>query len=168
MFKTTETLPTLLGSAPIMRTFAKEFDRLFEDRAWPFFFTPQVEVQEIAWRPEVEIFELENLLKIRVDLPGLKKEEVNVELTDVGLTIAGERKREIKEEKKGEFYRSERVYGAFRRIIPLPETAKLEEVKAEFINGVLEVTVPLKARIETKKRLVPIAEVPVEATKTAA
>jgi HSP20 family protein len=151
-----------------MRSFTKEFDRLFEDKGWPFFFATRPELEEIAWRPEVEIFELENLLKIRVDLPGLKKEEVTVELTEVGLTISGERKREIKEEKKGEFYRTERVYGAFRRIIPLPETAKLEEVKAEFINGVLEVTVPLKARIETKKRLVPIAEVPVEATKTAA
>jgi len=151
-----------------MRSFTKEFDRLFEDKGWPFFFATRPELEEIAWRPEVEIFELENLLKIRVDLPGLKKEEVTVELTEVGLTISGERKREIKEEKKGEFYRSERVYGAFRRIIPLPETAKLEEVKAEFINGVLEVTVPLTVRIEAKKRLVPIAEVPVKATKTAA
>jgi HSP20 family protein len=168
MFKTKETLPALFGTSPFMRTFAKEFDRLFEDRAWPLFFTPQVELQEIAWRPEVEIFELENLLKVRVDLPGLKKEEVTVELTDVGLTISGERKREAKEEKKGEFYRSERVYGAFRRIIPLPETAKLDEVKAEFIDGVLEVSVPLTARIEAKKRFVPIAEVPVKATKAAA
>jgi HSP20 family protein len=167
MFKTKESLPALFGTSPFLRTFAKEFDRLFEDRAWPLVFTPQVELQEIAWRPEVEIFELENMLKVYVDLPGIKKEEVKIELAENILTISGERKRE-KEEKKGSYLRSERVYGTFLRTIPLPETVKLDEVKALFTDGVLEVIVPIAARIEPKKRLVPIADVLVKATKTAA
>jgi HSP20 family protein len=101
-----------------------------------------------------------------VDLPGIKKEEVNIEVSDVGLTISGERKRE-KEEKKGEYLRSERVYGAFSRTIPLPDFAKLDEVKAVFVDGVLDLTVPLAARIEPQKRTIPIGELPVK-TKTAA
>jgi HSP20 family protein len=167
MFRNKETLPALPGPGPFMRTFAKEFDRLFEDKAWPFFFAPRPELEKIAWRPELEIFELENMLKVRVDLPGIKKDEVTVEVTDGGLTISGERKRE-KEEKRGEYLRSERVYGAFLRTIPLPEGAKPDEVKAAFIDGVLEVMVPMAARIEQKKRTVPIAESAVKATKSAA
>jgi HSP20 family protein len=168
MFRTKETLPALLGSSPFMRSFTKEFDRLFEDKGWPFFFATRPELEEIAWRPEVEVFELENLLKVRVDLPGIKKEEVKIELTEAGLTISGERKRETKEEKKGEYFRSERVYGAFCRTIPLPEVAKLDDVKAQFAEGVLEIAVPLAVRIEQKTRTVPIVEAPVKATKTAA
>jgi HSP20 family protein len=167
MFKKKETLPALWEPSPFLRTFEKEFDRLFEDRAWPFLFAPRPGLEEIAWRPEVEIFELENLLRVRVDLPGIKKEEVTVELADMGLTISGERKRETKEE-KGEYFKSERMYGAFRRVIPLPEGAKLEEVRAQFTDGVLEVTVPLAARVEPKKRTVPIADALAKATKTAA
>lgn len=167
MLKTKEPLPALWEPSPFMQRFVKEFDRMFEDRAWPFFFAGRPQFEEITWRPEVEIFELENLLKVRVDLPGIKKDEVKVEVTDGGLTISGERKRETTE-KKGEYFRSERVYGTFYRTIPLPEGAKLDEVNALFTDGVLEVTVPLAARIEPKKRTVQIVEAPVKATKTAA
>ena len=167
MFRPKETLPALLGTSPFMRSFTKEFDRLFEDKGWPFFFATRPELEEIAWRPEIEIFELENMLKIRVDLPGIKKEEIKIELAENVLTISGERKRE-KEEKKGEYLRSERVYGLFLRAIPLPEGVKLDDVKALFTDGVLEVIVPIAARIEPAIRTVPIAEVPAKATKTAA
>jgi HSP20 family protein len=167
MFKNKETLPALLGPNPFFRTFANEFDRLFEDRGWPIFFTPRADVEQVTWRPEIEIFELENMLKIYVDLPGIKKEEVKIELAENILTISGERKRE-KEEKKGAYLRSERVYGTFLRTIPLPETVKLDEVKALFTDGVLEIVVPIAARVELTKRIVPIVDVPVVAKKTAA
>jgi HSP20 family protein len=165
MLKRKEVLPAVFEPGTFLSTFAKEFDRLFEERSWPFYLS-KPEIEPIAWRPELEIFELENLLKVRVDLPGIKKEEVKIEVSDVGLTISGERKRE-KEEKKGEYLRSERVYGTFFRTIPLPEFAKLDEVKALFADGVLEVTVPLAVRIEPHKRTIPIGELPVK-TKTAA
>jgi HSP20 family protein len=167
MLKNKEILPILAEPSTLMRRFTKEFDRLFEDRAWPFLFAGRPQFEELVWRPEVEVVEFENLLKVHVDLPGIIKEEVTVEVTDVGLTISGERKRETKAE-KGEYFRSERVYGTFYRTIPLPEVAKLDEVKASFINGVLEVIVPLAARIEPTKRIVPISEVPLKVTKTAA
>jgi HSP20 family protein len=87
----------------------------------------------------------------------LKKEDVKVEVTDGHLAISGERKRET-EEKKEHFYRSEREYGRFYRAVPLPEGVKLEDVKATFTDGVLEVSVPLPAKAETKVRTIEIQE----------
>jgi HSP20 family protein len=101
----------------------------------------------------------------RADLPGLKKEDVKVEVSDGHLAISGERKRESEEKKQ--FYRCEREYGSFYRAVPLPEGVKLEDVKATFADGVLEVSVPLPAKAESKARTVEIQESP-KAGKTAA
>jgi len=119
-----------------------------------------------AWSPTIEVFEKDNRLVTKVDLPGLKKEDVKVEVTDSRLAISGERKREV-EEKKKNFYRSEREYGSFYRAVPLPEGVKPEDVKATFADGVLEVSVPLPVRPETKVRKVDIQE-PAKAAKSAA
>jgi HSP20 family protein len=121
---------------------------------------------EGAWNPEIEVFEKDKRLFTRIDLPGLKKEDVKVEVTDGYLAISGERKRE-EEEKKEQFYRCEREYGSFYRAVPLPEGVKLEEVKATFADGVLEVSVPLPAKAEAKVRTVEVKEVP-KAAKAAA
>jgi HSP20 family protein len=110
-----------------------------------------------AWAPEIDVFERDNRLVTKVDLPGLKKEDVKVEVTDGHLTISGERKSET-EEKKDNVYRRERSYGSFSRTVPLPEGAKLEDVKAVFAEGVLEVSVPLPPKAEAKPRTVPIEE----------
>jgi HSP20 family protein len=71
----------------------------------------------------------------------MKKDEVSVDITDDAITIQGERKRESEEEREG-FYRTERSYGSFCRVIPLPEGAMTEQAKANFRDGVLEVTMP--------------------------
>jgi HSP20 family protein len=96
----------------------------------------------------------------------MKKEDVKVEVTDGHLAISGERRTEA-EEKKENFYRCEREYGSFYRAIPLPDGVKLEDVKASFSDGVLEVSVPLPAKPEAKVRTVEIQEAP-KAAKTAA
>ena len=119
-----------------------------------------------AWSPTIEVFEKDNRLVTKVDLPGLKKEDVKVEVTDSRLAISGERKREV-EEKKKNVYRSEREYGSFYRAVPLPEGVKPEDVKATFADGVLEVSVPLPARPEAKVRKVEIQE-PAKAARNAA
>jgi HSP20 family protein len=75
------------------------------------------------------------------DLPGLSKDDLSIELTDDAVTIQGERKAEHKEEREG-YYRSERSYGSFCRVIPLPDGAMTEQAKANFRDGVLEVTMP--------------------------
>ena len=152
----------------LLRQMTSELDRAFE--AWPSFRWPAFHAQPVleaaAWIPGIDVFERDNRLITKVDLPGLKKEDVKVEITDGHLAISGERKRET-EEKKEHFYRSEREYGSFYRAVPLPEGVKLEDVKATFADGVLEVSVPLPAKTETKVRTIEIQEGP-KAAKTAA
>jgi HSP20 family protein len=128
------------------------FDALWPSLQWPF---ERTEPQ--GWSPTIEVTEKDNRLITKVDLPGVKKEDVKVEVADNRLTISGERKNEI-EEKKENFYRSEREYGSFYRAVPLPAGVKAEEVKATFENGVLEVSVPLPVRTRPEARKIEIQE----------
>ena len=162
--------PTRAARDPfsLLRQMTSELDRVFDD--WPSFRLPSVRAaglsEAVAWSPKIDVFEKNSRLVTRVDLPGMKKEDVSVEVTDGHLALSGERKRET-EEKKDDFYRSEREYGSFYRAVPLPEGVKLEDVKATFSDGVLEVSIPLPARPEAKVRKVQIEE-PVKTAKSAA
>jgi HSP20 family protein len=93
------------------------------------------------WAPAVDVFQRGNELIIRADLPGVRVDDVAVEISDDAITISGERAQE-QEEERGGVYRFERTYGAFSRVIPLPEGAIVDQAKASFKNGVLEITVP--------------------------
>jgi HSP20 family protein len=106
------------------------------------------------WSPAIEVREHDGKLEVVADLPGIKENEVKVEVTDQGLVIQGERKREHEEKREG-YYRSERSYGQFYRVIPLPENADLEQARAEFYNGELRVSVPVPER-QQKTRQIPI------------
>jgi HSP20 family protein len=138
-----------------------DLDRAFERRFGTTFRWPSFRGVSFAdasdWAPQIDVFERDNRLVTKVDLPGLKKEDVKVEVTDGHLAISGERKSEI-EEKKDNVYRCERSYGSFYRAVPLPESAKLEDVKATFTDGVLEVSVPLPAKATVKPRTVQIED----------
>jgi HSP20 family protein len=142
-----------------LRQMTSDFDRAFE--GWPSFRWPAFRawpaLESAAWFPKIEVFEKDNRLVTKVDLPGMKKEDVKVEATDGQLAISGERRRET-EEKSDKVYRSEREYGSFYRAVPLPEGAKLEDVKATFADGVLEVSIPLPAKVEAKPRTIEIQE----------
>ena len=96
------------------------------------------------WAPEVEIAEEGNQLRVCVDLPGVSKDNVKVDVHEGMLTIQGERREERTEggEQQG-FRRSERRYGSFYRAIPLPEGAAAENAQASMKEGVLTVTVPI-------------------------
>ena len=151
----------------LLRRMTSELDRAFDD--WPSFrfpFFAPVATESIAWSPKIDVFERDDRLVTRVDLPGMKKDDVSVEVTDGHLALSGERKRET-EEKKENMYRSEREYGSFYRAVPLPEGVKVEDVKATFADGVLEVSVPLPARPEANVRRVQIEE-PKKTAKSAA
>jgi HSP20 family protein len=142
----------------LLRQMTSKFDRAFDDWpsfGWPMF--PRRGNEAMVWAPKIEVFEKNNHLITRVDLPGLKKEDVTVEITDGQLTISGERKRET-EEKKEDFYRTEREYGSFYRAVPLPEGVKLDDVQASFADGVLEVSVPLPATPKVAVKKVEIAD----------
>ena len=137
--------PSSWQSSPFnaLQRFADEIDRMFEN----FGLGRRPERSSLwhepadVWAPEVEVFQRNNELTIRADLPGLKRDEVTVEVAENAVTIQGERKREHSEEREG-FYRTERSYGSFSRTIPLPEGAITEQAKASFDNGVLEITMP--------------------------
>ena len=127
-----------------LQRFAEEMDRLFEDFGFGrrLFGAPTLAKSvPDAFAPNIEVFQKDNELIIRADLPGMKREDVNVEITDDALTIHGERRREHEDEREG-YYRSERVYGSFSRVIPLPEDTLTEQATASFRDGVLEITMP--------------------------
>ena len=146
-------MTTLDIGFPMLRRFARDFDWFFDRFGRERF---ALEPAENFWAPDVEMFEKDGQLFVRADLPGMKKEEVTVEVTDQGLTLKGERKRE-KEEKGENYYRTERSYGSFYRVIPLPDAAKFDQAKAVMRDGVLEVTMPV-AKAEQKTTRLEIQE----------
>jgi HSP20 family protein len=155
----------------LLRQMTAEFDRFFGAPAWPAFQWPAVKGTALAegtkWLPEIDVFEKDNRLVTKVDLPGMKKEDVKVEVTDGHLAISGERKTEA-EEKKDQFYRCEREYGSFYRAVPLPQGVKLEDVKATFADGVLEVSIPLPAKAEPPARKIEVQDATPKVAKPAA
>lgn len=136
-----------------LRRFTEEVEKLFADlgvarERMPF----TDEWMKAAWTPKVEVFERDNKLHVNADLPGMNKEDIKVEILDNRLTIQGERRQE-REEKKRDFYRSERSYGSFYRDIPLPKYVDADHARANFKNGVLEITLPLQPKEKNGKRV---------------
>jgi HSP20 family protein len=164
--QTTELAPTeakaVTASTPFgfMRRFATDMERLFEDfEGFRFpslfgreFFPFTKEFEHVGWVPQIEVQQQGEQFVVRADLPGLKKENVKVELTNNLLTLSGERKEE-KEEKREGYYRSERSFGRFFRQIPLPEGAKTDTATAKFTDGVLEIVMQAPAREEKVRRV---------------
>jgi HSP20 family protein len=150
-----ENLRERLAATPFtfVRRFSEEMDRLFEDFGLGRgVLTPMLDKAQLPrglWSPQVEMFERDNQIVLRADLPGLTKDDVKVELANDGITIEGERRNEHEEEREG-LYRSERSYGKFYRRIPVPEGVNLENAQASFNNGVLEITMPA-AKPEARK-----------------
>jgi HSP20 family protein len=168
------------GTTPfsMMRRFMDDMDRLFENfsgsRKTPLFETgfefPQwTELEKAMWSPQIEVLKHKGDMTVRADLPGLTRDDINIEIADGALTLSGERKDESEEKKEG-FYRSERSYGSFYRSIPVPETVKPENATAKFENGVLEIKIAIpeiessakKIEIQAAESVVPKA---VAATK---
>jgi HSP20 family protein len=138
----------------LMRRFTEDIDRAFSGLRGNLV-RERGDVEEYAnWIPAVELRQSGNNFMIHADLPGLSENDVKVEVTDDGLLIEGERKRESSSDEGG-WHRSERVYGRFSRLIPLPQGARVDEAKANFNNGVLEIVVPVP-ETESKRRQIPI------------
>jgi HSP20 family protein len=95
------------------------------------------------WSPPVDIFETEDELVLKADVPDIRVEEIDVRVENGTLTIKGERKFEDQYEEKG-YHRIERSYGIFVRSFAVPATINTEGVKADYRNGVLTVTLPKK------------------------
>lgn len=111
------------------------------------------QVEPALWSPEVEMFERGGKLVVRADLPGMKKDDVTVDIEDGALTIRGERREEREENEEG-FYRSERTYGEFFRAVPIPDGIDADACEAKYADGVLEVVMSMpKGEHRKGKRL---------------
>jgi len=136
-----------LSPFAMMREFTDEMDQAFRGSGFG------TEIK--AWAPVMDIRQCDGNLVVSAELPGLKKEDVKVEVTDESLTIEGERKQEHKEDHAG-YHRWERSYGQFCRSIALPQGAKTDQVKAELKDGVLKVSIPVPETAK-KARQIPVA-----------
>jgi len=106
------------------------------------------------WRPPVDIYENDqHEIVLRAELPGLKREDLDIRVENNTLTLRGERKRDA-EVKQESYHRVERIYGAFSRSFSLPATVNTEKVAATFVDGVLTITLPM--RDEAKPRQIQV------------
>lgn len=115
-----------------------EIDRLFE--------VPLAELARSSqilsgWTPWMDVYEDKDNVYVRAELPGMKKEDIDLSLHNGSLSISGERKSEDKY-KDAEVYRSERFFGRFQRTVTLPTTVAADKVKAQYQDGILTVTLP--------------------------
>ena len=95
------------------------------------------------WSPSVDIFETENEVVLKADVPGVELKDIEVRVENQTLTVKGERQFEQEEQRKG-YHRIERSYGAFQRNFAVPQTVDTEKVAAEYENGVLTISLPKK------------------------
>ena len=121
------------------RSFPTLFDDLWERpfREWNWL----TRGERANWRPTSDVIDKENDILVRVELPGVEKEDVHISLSDNVLTIKGERKQENTEEDEC-YYRQERLWGGFERSFYLPAEVDAEKINATYNQGVLEVHLP--------------------------
>jgi HSP20 family protein len=154
-----------LFSAPMtyVRRFVSDFDRMLDRVLEDIRLGPQISVSprygeasaRTRWSPPADIFERDGQLVLVADIPGLRQEDVRLNVDDNVLTIAGERSHDHEHERGG-VYQCERSYGKFQRRVSLPEGVAPESIKATFENGVLEVTMPMPKKPAASGRSVPI------------
>lgn len=146
-----ETMPTTTLERRILSSI-NEMERMIEDTFHrPFFGMSTLPFRHLFHElgsfgditPSVDIYEEKGEVVVKTELPGMKREDVNVKLIDNNLIISGEKKTDEKVERK-DYLRLERSYGSFNRTLSLPEGIDSEHVKASFKDGVLEVRVPIK------------------------
>ncbi|MBF0385157.1 MAG: Hsp20/alpha crystallin family protein [Candidatus Omnitrophica bacterium] len=132
-----------------VETLQKEMNRLF-------YFSPvkspegDGQLLENYFKPAVDIYDNQNEIVVKADIPGLNKEEINVSVDDNILSIQGDKKYD-KEVKRESFYRFERCYGKFIRSIELPKNVDSQKIAANYQNGVLEVKLPIKEEAQPKQ-----------------
>jgi HSP20 family protein len=137
-----------------METLHRTIDRVFGD-VWS---GPQL--LSDAWKsqnvvPSVDVTEDDKAFNVTVELPGMDEKDVAVAVADRVLTIRGEKKEE-KEKKDKDVYRSERAYGSFRRMMELPADVDAEKIDASFKKGVLTIALPKSKEAQAKVRQIPV------------
>jgi len=108
------------------------------------------ELTQGAWIPAVDIYETKESILLNVELPGVTKEDISLEVKDSTLMLRGEKKLE-KDVKEENFHRMERAYGSFTRAFTLPSTVQQDKVKAKFRDGILEIVLPKAEEAKPKQ-----------------
>ncbi len=139
--------PELTNWSPLDRlaSFRDEINRLFDTGA------PARENSFFSgWNPTLDVYDEKDRFFVSVELPGMKKEEINLSYQDGVLTVSGERKRE-REGKEGETFRSERYFGKFQRTVSLPAAVDASKINATYKDGVLQIDVPKAEEAKPKQ-----------------
>jgi HSP20 family protein len=138
----------------LMRRMSQEMDRVLGDIG-----PDRADVVATVMAP-IEVSQTDDKYVVRAELPGVNPADVKIEILGDALILEGERKAEV-QENRGGIHLTERQYGTFRRVIPLPEGTKADEAKAKFENGMLEVTIPVEEQKEERR------QIPIEQTTAA-
>lgn len=145
-------MPDILPLRPLLPArsgLSREIDRLFGD-FFPSFADLQAEESPALWSPRLDMSETDKEFLVKLDLPGIPKEDIAVHVEDHQLTVSGERKEESREEAEN-YLRMERSYGRFFRSIPLPKNSVADKVKAEFKNGEMRIHIPKEKGSKPRK-----------------
>lgn len=142
--------------------FHSEFDRLVESMFSGFgmpgrrlFDMGESRLADVAIKPKVDIYGTDKTYVIEADLPGIDEKDISIELKDDVLILSAEKKQEEETKEKG-YYRMERSYGSFRRVLNIPNDADRDNIGAKFNDGVLCVTMPRTKVVESGSRKIPI------------
>jgi HSP20 family protein len=136
----------------------REIDRVFSDfmTDWPWSGRMNLFDRRLgAFMPEVDVTETDKEFRLTAELPGMDDKDIEVTYFDGGLTIKGE-KREEREEERGDYYHSERQFGAFERTVPLPSDVNADKAKASFKKGILKIVLPKTEEARSHKKTIPI------------
>lgn len=129
-----------------IESFRKDVDKLFND----FFFSSPDKLFNNEWEPIIDVEENKDSIQVKAEIPGIDEKDLDVRIENNTLILSGEKKEELKEEKKNYVY-SERKFGSFYRSISLPEGIKAEKIKANFKKGVLNIDIPKTETVKPKK-----------------
>ncbi|WP_333875922.1 Hsp20/alpha crystallin family protein [Methylobacter sp.] len=130
-----------------------EFDNFFDDflsRKWPRLLDWNMPTLSETGFPKVDILDHDNNIEVQAALPGVKKEDLDVSVTNQAITIRTSTKQEKKEEEKGKYFRREISRGEFQRTLSLPDNVNGEQAKASFKDGILTVTIPKSEKNKRK------------------
>jgi len=141
----------------MMRRFRDEIDRMFSEFGFPSFRPWSI----ASWEPlrtvvpAADVWETDEDIRVRIDLPGVDPKDVEIYTTEDSLRVRAEARREEEERERG-YYRAERRYGRYERLIHLPTEVKPDEAKATFKHGVLDITLPKTEEAKQRVKKVPV------------
>ncbi|HET7510549.1 MAG TPA: Hsp20/alpha crystallin family protein [Solirubrobacterales bacterium] len=149
-----ESRPTNRGPLAMFDELVNEFEGLWQ-KPWLMPFNRRFAKESLTWTPRLDAYKKDGELIVKADLPGMKREDFQVYLEEGNLILKGERKEETKVDEP-DYYKAECFYGSFYRRLPLTFDVAPEKITAKFIDGVLEVHVPMPVEATPAVKEIPV------------